>query len=316
MNVLIKKIANTVIANLDNTTEIGLFKGKMGLAVFLYEYAKYSGSLVYEKVADQLIDEIYARIRPNISIGVIEGSAGIGCGLCYLLTNHLIEGDVDDVLFDLDKALLDNLENNIRKEMASQNPVFSGGVYLLSRLPLCNAEQKKKWVTEIIDIGIYFMWEIVQKKKVIPKLSFLNSMFLVYNLLANENIEKENVLQLQKDMLRLSIIAIEKQYYELTDIVLLKYILKMISCDDYGDYRCRLESALLSLKITTSNIEDWNNILWWHFVFGIRSIDYSMEEIKEYVDQKLLDYSYDIEIINNQFSSLGFMLIKSLNNSK
>ena len=46
MNELLRKIANTVIANLDNTTEIGLFKGRMGLTIFLYEYARYSGNSV------------------------------------------------------------------------------------------------------------------------------------------------------------------------------------------------------------------------------------------------------------------------------
>lgn len=34
MNDILRKIANTVIANLDNTTEIGLFKGRMGLTIF------------------------------------------------------------------------------------------------------------------------------------------------------------------------------------------------------------------------------------------------------------------------------------------
>ncbi len=310
MDKLIQKIANTVVANLDNTTEIGLFKGKMGLSVFLYAYAKYSGSSVYENMADQLIDEIYARIKPNISPSLIDGSAGIGCGLCYLLQNHYIEGNPDHVLRDLDKQLLNNAEAIITKESTSPTPVFSSGVYLLSRLSLCNAEQRQKRIIEMIDVGIFFMWEVVQRKNFVPKLSFLNSMFLVYYRLSKENIETENVKQLQKDLLRLSISAIEQQQYQLSDIILLRYILKLISDGDCIDYKCRLESLLLSIGIDTSNIEEWNNILWWYFVYGIYFLDYSLEDITNYVDQKMLDYSFDIDIINNQFAVLGLVLLK------
>lgn len=309
MDKIVRRIANTVVANLDNTTEIGLFKGKMGVSVFLYEYAKYSGSIVYEKMADQLIDDIYARIKPNISASLIDGSAGIGCGLCYLLQNHYIEGDTDDILRDLDKQLLSNCEDTIMKELTFSTPVFSSGVYLLSRLPLCNEEQQKKWVTDIIDAGIFFMWEIVQRKNCVPKLSFLNSMFLVYNRLSQENIQKENVLQLQKDMLRLSINAIEKQYYQLSDLFLLKYILTIASDNVYGNYKSRLESVLFSINVDTANIEEWNNILWWYFVHDIKKIDYSKDDIISYIDKKMLDYSFDIEIINSQFSVLGIMLL-------
>ena len=198
MNELLRKIANTVIANLDNTTEIGLFKGRMGLTIFLYEYARYSGNSVYEKMADTLIDRIYTQFKPGISFSMIDGSASIGIGLSYLLRNHFIEGNIDNILQDLDRKLLDSSEDVLFKETTSTIPVFSSGAYLLSRLPLCSVEQKEKWIMNIIDTGISFMWKIIIRKKFEPKLSLLNSMFLVYNQLMKYNIDKENVLQCMK----------------------------------------------------------------------------------------------------------------------
>lgn len=309
MNELIRKIANTIVAGLDNTTEIGLFRGRMGLAVFLYDYARYSGSSVYERMADELIDKIYGQLKPGISFSIIDGSAGIGVGLSYLLQNHFIEGDPDNILRDLDKKLIDNSEDVLFKEITSATPVFSSGIYLLSRLPLCSAGQKEKWVTNIINTGISFMWKIIIRRKFEPKLSLLNSMFLVYNQLLKEGIDEENVLQLQKDMLRLSINAIEKKYYQSFDIVLLKYILTLVPKDFCSDDQSRLDLLLSDINMDDFNIEEWNNNLWWYFIYGITPLEYPMEVIEKYVDQKMLDYSFDMDNINNQFSVLGLILI-------
>lgn len=41
----------------------------------------------------------------------------------------------------------------------------------------------------------------------------------------------------------------------------------------------------------------------------IKKIDYSKDDIISYIDKKMLDYSFDIEIINSQFSVLGIMLL-------
>lgn len=311
MNKLIQKTANTVVANLDNTTEIGLFKGKMGLTIFLYEYAKYSGNSIYGKIADRLIDNIYSQIKPDISPSVIDGSAGIGFGLSYLLSNHFIEGEPDNALHEVDERLLDHPQRTLLKEMTFQTPVFSSGLYLISRLSSCNTEQKNRWINKLIETGIFFICEITKRKRFEPKLSLLNSMFLVYNRLLEENIDKENVFQLQRDLLLLSIIAIEKRHYQSFDILLLKEIIVLYSENICYDYKCRLESVLSSISIEDFDMEEWNNCLWWNFVYDINFFSSSREDIKSYVTRKLLDYSFDIDVINNQFSILGLMLLKS-----
>ena len=38
-------------------------------------------------------------------------------------------------------------------------------------------------------------------------------------------------------------------------------------------------------------------------------MEYSIEAIEKYVDQKMLDYSFDLDDINSQFSVLGLNLI-------
>lgn len=43
MNKILQQIANTIVANLANTESIGLFDGKLGIALFLCRYSRYSG---------------------------------------------------------------------------------------------------------------------------------------------------------------------------------------------------------------------------------------------------------------------------------
>ena len=134
-------------------------------------------------------------------------------------------------------------------------------------------------------------------------------MFLVYNQLTKYNIDKENVLQLQKDLLRLSVNALEKRYYQFSDILLLKYILPLVPKEISTDDQSRLRSLLFGINMDDFSIEEWNNGLWWCFVYDITSLEYSIEAIEKYVDQKMLDYSFDLDDINSQFSVLGLNLI-------
>ena len=47
MKNILMRLANTIVANLDNTIDDSLIDGKTGVALFLYEYGSYSGCSVY-----------------------------------------------------------------------------------------------------------------------------------------------------------------------------------------------------------------------------------------------------------------------------
>ena len=56
------QIANGLSANVKRLTGPGLLEGQMGVAVFLYHYARYSGKTVYSQMADHLLVEIVESI--------------------------------------------------------------------------------------------------------------------------------------------------------------------------------------------------------------------------------------------------------------
>lgn len=84
------------------TGNIGLLRGRTGLAIVFFYWARLSGDERYAAFAGQLLDEVLEEIRPNMSLGFRDGLCGIGWGLYYLIRNGFIEGDADDILEELD----------------------------------------------------------------------------------------------------------------------------------------------------------------------------------------------------------------------
>lgn len=314
MKKLIQEAANAVVANLQNTSAIGLFNGKMGVVLFMYEYANsFSCSTIYEKIADTLIDEIYEQVKPDMSLSIRDGNAGIGIGLSYLLKNHLIEGNPNVVLEDVDKYLLDNPKNTLLKEMTYPVPVFSSGLYFLSRACFCSDRERYRWGHLLSEAAKYFVLDVVKKKGFQPPLSLLNSMLFILNKLSIDfSIYSDNdIIQLQQEILMQVIKTLEKGLFVNVDILLLKGIKRTLQVELCEEYDSKVIPLLSSLKTSPFNMEDLNDELWWYFVYGRKILSiYSREDIEKYIEKKMLDYSYDIEIVNSQLSILGLLLMK------
>lgn len=83
----------------------GLFGGKIGAAILFYEYSRYTSNILYEKFADELMEQTLA-ISPNLSVKLSDGLSGIAWGITYLFKRGFVGGDIDEVLSDIDESLL------------------------------------------------------------------------------------------------------------------------------------------------------------------------------------------------------------------
>lgn len=81
----------------------------MGRLICLYTYAAYLNNSEYEQQADLLLDKIFETVSMEIPVCLKNGLLGIGCGLIYLLRNHFVEGEEDDVLSEIDACLFSAL---------------------------------------------------------------------------------------------------------------------------------------------------------------------------------------------------------------
>lgn len=139
VDALLKRISNILFLNASFLDNLGLLKGKMGVAIFFYHYYRYSGNVIYNEFANELIDEIYTEINVETPISFADGLAGIGWGLHYLVKNKFVKADIDEVLSEIDNAI-NLLSNNGGVLNSDQDHFFSLGHYYIARL----ANQKTK----------------------------------------------------------------------------------------------------------------------------------------------------------------------------
>lgn len=101
----LQRIANVLLLNASFINNLGLLNGKMGIAIFFYQYARYTGSKMFGDYAGELIDEIYEEINTNTPVDFANGLTGIGWGIEYLVKNGFVAADTDEALAEVDNTV-------------------------------------------------------------------------------------------------------------------------------------------------------------------------------------------------------------------
>ena len=107
MNIEIRKIVDYLLLKSPYLRDIGLFHGKMGIAVALYLYAnRYDDKLIEEFTWD-LIQQVYDGVHVDMPIGLECGLAGIGYGATFLCKHGYVECDLNSILSDIDAKIME-----------------------------------------------------------------------------------------------------------------------------------------------------------------------------------------------------------------
>ena len=122
--------------------EIGIWKGRMGIVIFLFHYARYSNNDLYKDLAEKMLTDIFNDIRKGTHYGFATGLSGIGWGIEYLHQQGFIEGDTNEILSDFDKRIMEIDPNRLVD--LNKDYGFGGIVlYLLARLYSIEKEEKE-----------------------------------------------------------------------------------------------------------------------------------------------------------------------------
>lgn len=125
----LSQIGNILAANIQRIEKIGLLHGHVGVCIFFYRYASYTGIKQYEKNADEMIDFVIDNYMTHIGRDFSDGLFGIGWALKYLRKHHLMELD-EQALSDYDAlARQPYMDIDLQNDLASDIPVFSKGLY-------------------------------------------------------------------------------------------------------------------------------------------------------------------------------------------
>ncbi|MCE5177632.1 MAG: glycosyltransferase [Porphyromonadaceae bacterium] len=138
---LLIEIVNFLLSNFSEIDDIGILNGKMGSVIFLYHYYKYSNNKVFSKLSETFFEKIQEKITENTPLNFASGIAGIGWGLEYLYQNKLINVDTNDILFEIDRKIMEI--NPFRSTNCNLHYGMGGIIrYLLSRLYTITNDRK------------------------------------------------------------------------------------------------------------------------------------------------------------------------------
>ena len=107
---------NTRVFDDKGNAPIGLADGRMGLCIYFFYISRVCKSEEYKQKAESLIDEILEQAANTKMYDIKNGLAGIGLGVDYLVENKYVEGDINDILEDVDNILFKQIANLEKKE--------------------------------------------------------------------------------------------------------------------------------------------------------------------------------------------------------
>lgn len=79
---------------------------EIGQVICFYTYARYTNDVKYQKMADDMLEYVYQNVTADFPVCLERGLCGLGCGLVYLLRNGFVDGNEDEILEEIDSALL------------------------------------------------------------------------------------------------------------------------------------------------------------------------------------------------------------------
>jgi hypothetical protein len=149
------RLINHLVLHCSFLENPGLLNGKMGIAIFFYEYHRKTNIKFYETLANELIDDVYDNISTTVPINFADGLAGIGWGIEYLAQNKFIDANTDEVLEEFDVLLSQQISNVASGNIGALEELIGLGNYFLRRyLSTANStslEMKKKHLFQILD---------------------------------------------------------------------------------------------------------------------------------------------------------------------
>jgi len=117
-----------------NGNNHGLFHGNTGLCIFYYHLSRQTNNPNYEKLADDLLDKVFANLSTTAPSDLENGLAGIGWGIEYLLQNSFAEGDADEILEEVDNKVFRSLNEENIQTFELGNGLTGYLFYLINRL--------------------------------------------------------------------------------------------------------------------------------------------------------------------------------------
>lgn len=151
----------------------GLFTGDMGICLALYLLSKKGKIKQAEVEADKLLEHIIDVIKNPCNTTFDNGLAGIGWAINFLHSSNNLDGDVDEILYNIDASLYKDLtKTNAVFNISVANGLSGYLVYFTERL--ANSSHhidtvQHRLIVESIQIAVDKLYELMPD--ILPKTS-------------------------------------------------------------------------------------------------------------------------------------------------
>lgn len=111
---LLKRILHRYLFQAEHLPTPGIYHSKIGAAILFYQYARYAQDANYEELADELMDKIGRRIAGDSPVNLGFGLSGLAWGIGYLLKENFIEGNINEILAEIDAYIMERNVHRIK----------------------------------------------------------------------------------------------------------------------------------------------------------------------------------------------------------
>jgi hypothetical protein len=140
-----------------STSNLGLWNGKMEVAIYLFHLSQITQEEEYLLHANELIDDICENISNEIPFYFENGLLGIGCGLQYIINERFMEGDSDDILSEIDQVAINAINSRPINSLSFKSGVCGIAFYLYHRLKNRSEDNDNTIILKLKEYLIYLI---------------------------------------------------------------------------------------------------------------------------------------------------------------
>lgn len=232
------QLTESIINAIPATTESGMFFGKTGIMVYLFQLARQTGNSYYQEVAEQLIDDICVAADKMTSAGFNDGLCGVAWSIEYLAQKGFIDADTDDALEEIDNRIFKYLTSKSFDELITSSDMLPG-------------------------IAFYLIWRIAPHKDKDSELVKLRKDLLIVIINALEtSYNKDSYVKLREEPVRFSLAEYRLPFY----LYLIAEIYKL----DFYNYKLdRIIESITPVILSTFPIRQSHRI---YLILALRCV--------------------------------------------
>jgi len=122
------------------TAELNIENGKMGVCLYFFMLAGSLKNEQYQQWAEKILDDIYEQLKKDLYVKSIPNLVQVGIGIDFLLNQKYVEGNINQVLEEMDVALFQKMTSSTNPQILTYRT--PGFLYILYYLYLRLRKQK------------------------------------------------------------------------------------------------------------------------------------------------------------------------------